>query len=695
MPHTGQHSLVAGVTDVPLPGLGTLALVTMDDGAGPRRPPTLDGSGLASLARTFAELDARAARGEVVAVGLTGKPGHFAAGADLDAVRSVTDEPAARRLARSGHAVVEAIADLSVPTVAVIGGPALGGGLELALACDTRVVGADVRAIGLPEVALGLVPGWGGCYALPRLVGPAAAAEVIVEHPVRGHHLLDADEAMRLGLVDAVVGAPVLEGALVWAARWLRGEVTPRRRDVAAWDWDGALADARGRARERLHGASPAADAALDLLAGARTRTRAQAHAAEDDALAHLLLTDELRAGIYAWDLTARRARTPSGAPPVELARPVRSVGVVGAGLMARQLALLLARSLRVPVAMREVDAERAAAGRSATEAEVRRLLARGRIDGAEAERLLGSVSASEHLDVLAGHDLVIEAVVEDLGVKRAVVRQVEEVVGPQTVIATNTSALSVMAVADAARHPERVLGMHVFNPVAQMPLVEVVRTAVTDEAALATAFAVVRACGKTAVAVRDAPGFVVNRVLVRMLGEVLGALEEGTTLEVADRALNPLGLPMGPFQLLQLVGPAVALHVLDELRDGLGDRFPTSPGLASLVRDARPLVRFEGRPEATSPVDPGIAPRFGSRPGRPLDEAELLRRVQDALAEEVGLLLADQVVGAPQDVDLAMILGAGWPGHLGGITPYLDRIGAAERMTGHRFHPLGVAELG
>jgi 3-hydroxyacyl-CoA dehydrogenase len=683
---------LARVRDVPLPGVGTLALVTLDDGAGPRRPVTLDLAGLESLRAALDAVAGRVARGEVAALALTGKPGQFAAGADLRLVREVTDEADARALASAGHRAVEALADLPVPTFALIGGPALGGGLELALACDERAVADGVAALGLPEVSLGLVPGWGGCYALPRLVGPAAALEVIVDNPLHGNRLLTAADALSVGLVDAVLPGPGEDAALAWVAERLARDpgVRARRPDPSGWDWAAAVQAARRRTWERVHGAVPAADVAIDLVEAAGTRTRREAHAAEDDALARLVLSDELRAAVYAWDLTTHRARHPAGAPHPSHARPIGAVGLLGAGLMARQLGLLLARRLRVPVTLREIDAARAAAGRDAVLAEVARLRGRGRVNDAEAARLAETIRSTVELADLRGCDLVVEAVVEDIDVKCRVVAEVEDVLDEGAVIATNTSALSVTTMAGAARRPGRVVGMHFFNPVAQMPLVEVVRTDRTDEATLATAFAVVGACGKTAVAVRDAPGFVVNRVLVRMLGEVLGALEEGTALAVADRALWPMGLPMGPFQLLQLVGPAVALHVLEELRVGLGDRFPASPGLARLVADGRALVVASDRPTASSAVDPAIAGYFPA--GRGLDEAGLLRRVQDALAQEIGLLLAEGVVREAEDVDLALILGAGWPGHLGGITPYLDRVGAAQRVTGARFHLPGVA---
>src|SRR5699024_152880 len=195
-------------------------------------------------------------------------------------------------------------------------------------------------------------------------------------------------------------------------------------------------------------------------------------------------------------------------------------------------------------------------------------------------------------------------------------------------------------------------------------------------DTAYATAFAVAKECRKTAIAVADAPGFVVNRLLVRLLGEVLGSLEDGTEVQVADAALHPLGLPMGPFQLLQLVGPAVAEHVLDTLRSELGDRYPTSPGLRRMVEEGAAFVHDEGRPGAASPVDFSIGSYFGSRASAETAQTEeqLLQRVRDALAQEVDLMLAEGVVGAKEDIDLGMIMGAGWPFHLGGITPYLDR---------------------
>ncbi|MEE6297180.1 3-hydroxyacyl-CoA dehydrogenase NAD-binding domain-containing protein [Georgenia wangjunii] len=678
-------------------GVGTLELITLTGPDG--RPATLGPDSLPALQHRIASAAARAHAGELVAVALTGTAEYFVAGADLRAVATIADAAQAEEVAHAGHEIVSTLLDLPVPSFAFLGGLALGGGLELSLACTYRAAAADVRSLGLPETGLGLVPGWGGCYLLPRLLGPEPALQVIVDNPAR-RKTLDAQAALDAGLVDTVQrpGDDFLPGCLAWAVEVLSGAIEPQRTthtdDEAAWT--AAVEARRASVARRAAGGAPAPARALDLVAAARTAPRGDAFAAEDDALVELIMSDQLRAGLYAFDLTNRRAKRPSGAPDAALARPVRRIGVIGAGLMASQLALLLARSLRVPVVMRDLDTERAQAGLAAVREQVEQFRAGGRLDAAAADALAGRISATTDLADLADADLVIEAVFEELGVKKDVFAELEDVVDVGCVLATNTSALSVTRMAEDLRHPARVVGLHFFNPVAQMPLVEVVRTPRTDDATYATAFAVAAACRKTAVAVADAPGFVVNRVLVRLLGEVLGALEDGTSVADADRALVPMGLPMGPFQLLQLVGPAVALHVLETLRAELGERYPDSPGLARMVDEREAFVEAGGRrPSAASPVRPEIARFFGSRVlAEPLDADGVLARVRRALAEEVAALLAEGVVAEAADVDLAMILGAGWPLHNGGITPYLDRTGAAEEATGGRFHAPGVASV-
>ncbi|MGW6131577.1 3-hydroxyacyl-CoA dehydrogenase NAD-binding domain-containing protein [Cellulomonas sp. NPDC055163] len=694
-PERVTHALVRDVT---LPrGAGTLALVTLDNGFDHTKPTTLGPGGLAELQAALRAQQARAAAGEIVAVAVTGKPYYLAAGADLTLVSSLSDPADARMIAELGHATYRLLGEMGVPTFAYVNGAALGGGLEVALACTYRTVASDVTALALPEVFLGLVPGWGGCYHLPHLVGVRRALELILTRPLANNRMTKAAEARQLGVADALFeAADFLEQSLSWTADVLAGRVVPERREVESQEeWDAVVAGARAQLDARLHGAKQSPYRALDLVAAARTADRDQAFSAEDDALAELIMSDELRAGLYAFDLTTRRARKPEGAPAPELARPVRSVGIVGAGLMAGQLAVLVARRLRVPVVMREVSDERVEAGLAGIRRLVEGQAAKGRITADEANRVLASISVSTDLSTLAGADLVIEAVTEVMSLKQRVFAELEDIIADDAVLATNTSALSVTEMSAHLRHPERVVGIHFFNPVAQMPLIEVVRTGVSTDQAVATAFALAQGLGKTAVGVADRPGFVVNRLLLRMLAEVAGAVEGGTPVQVADVALRPLGLPMGPFSLIQLVGLPVALHVLESLHADLGDRYPLSPGLSRLAEAGRRVVPEPDGRGSEHAVDPAIQDAFGAVGAEgALDEQGVRDAVLAGLAQEIGLMLDEGVVATPEQIDLCMVLGAGWPFHLGGITPYLDRTGWSERAAGRRFLPPGRADV-
>ena len=323
--------------------------------------------------------------------------------------------------------------------------------------------------------------------------------------------------------------------------------------------------------------------------------------------------------------------------------------------------------------------------------AEVDKLLSKGRVNGDTANRLKALVTGTTDKADFADADFVIEAVFEEMKVKQQVFAEVEAVVSDECVLATNTSSLSVSEMASGLAHPERVVGFHFFNPVAVLPLLEIARAERTDDASLATAFAVGKTLKKSCVLVADRPAFVVNRILTRFLGEVTKAVDEGTPFEVADKALEPLGLPMSPFVLLQLVGPAVALHVAETMHEAFPDRFYVSENLGRLVAAGKSGVYvWEG---STPKVDPEVDEMF-QQGDSPSSEEEVRRRALDALAEEIRLMLDEGVVEDVRDIDLSMLLGAGWPFHLGGVTPYLDREGVSERVTGERFLPRGAASL-
>ncbi|MDG4802133.1 3-hydroxyacyl-CoA dehydrogenase NAD-binding domain-containing protein [Micromonospora sp. WMMD980] len=669
---------------VSVPGLDRpAALITLDNGFDHTKPNSFGPGGLTSLDEAITA--ALAANPAFVAV--TGKPYIFCVGADITSLPQLENREQALAIGRLGHRVFARLKDSDVPTFAFVNGAAMGGGLELALHCHYRTLSAGAAALALPEVSLGLVPGWGGTQLLPNLIGIPAATQVILQNPLMQNRMLKPKQAAEMGVADVLLEpADFLERSLEWAAGVVRGEVTVTRPEVDKDMWAGVLYFARQTLDQRLHGAVPAAYKALDLLETAKDADFATGTAAEDEALADLVFSEELRSGLYAFDLVQRRAKRPAGAPDKGLARPVTKVGIVGAGLMASQLALLFARRLQVPVVMTDLDQSRVDKGVGYVHTQIEKAVSKGRMDKGTAAKLYGLVSGSVDKSVFADADFVIEAVFEDLGVKKQVWAELEKIVKPEAVLATNTSSLSITEMAADLEHPERVVGFHFFNPVAVLPLLEIVRGERTDDATLATAFAVSKQLKKSSVLVKDAPAFVVNRLLTRFLGTVFAAVDAGTPLDVANSALDPLGLPMRPLALLQLVGPAVAYHVGGTLHAAYPDRFGVSENLKRIADSGQPIV-----------VDDQINDEVAKLlvvGDQPLTAEQVRQNALDALAQEIRLMLDEGVVAEAQDIDLCMILGAGWPFHLGGVTPYLDRTGTSERVTGRRFLPRGVASL-
>jgi len=699
---TVTHSYVQ---DIVLPGAegepspGTFALVTLDNDLDHTKPTTLGPNTLVELGTVLEGLRDRAARGEIVGVGVTGKPHYLVAGADLSAVKSLEKREHGLWMAQLGHDVYATLANLGVPSFTFINGAALGGGLEIALQSTYRTVSTGAGALALPEAFLGLVPGWGGVYILPRLVGPENAVKVMIENPLSNNRTLSGAQAFAMGIADAVFEpADFLEQSLAWAAGVISGEVVPERPnavDPSSLDaearWTAAVDAGRKFVEAKTSNASPAPAKVLDLLEAKRTMTAAESAALECETLAELMQTDEFRSTVYAFlDLVQKRGKRPAGAPDRKLARPVTKVGVVGAGLMAGQLALLFARQLKVPVVLTDIDQARVDKGVAYVHGEVDKLLAKQRLSQDAANRTKALVTGSVSKDAFADADFVIEAVFEELHIKKQVFAELEGIVAPECILATNTSSLSVTEMAADLQYPERLVGFHFFNPVAVMPLLEIVRAPRTDDAVLATAFELARSLKKTGVLVKDAAAFVVNRILLRLMGEVTAAFDEGTPAEVADNALRPMGLPMTPFTLLAMVGLPVAQHVQESLHAAFGDRFPVSPNLKKLI-DNNVKALWETAPDGSRAI-PNSTLELMSFGSNPSTGEQVLRRVQDALAEEIGLMLDEGVVAGPEDVDLCMILGAGWPMFLGGITPYLDRVGASERVNGKRFLAPGVA---
>jgi 3-hydroxyacyl-CoA dehydrogenase/enoyl-CoA hydratase/carnithine racemase len=627
---------------------GPLALVTIDNGTDHTRPTFLGRAALESLAGTLDEIEAQQWAGLL----LTGKPFVFAAGADLNEFPGISPE-LARLGSRAGHELFGRLRALAFPTVAAINGACVGGGVEIALHCDYRTISTAVRHFAAPEVYLGLFPAWGGTQLVPRLVGAEAAVKFIVDNPMRQNRMLLAAQAHELGFTDAVFEpAEFVDSSIAFALEVMKaGKPDRPAADLASIEE--VVRRARSRVDDQVHGATPAPYVALDLIEGAATWSVEEGYRAEEDAIAELLPGRQAQASVYAADLVQRRSKRGVGVPQVQ-PRPVRKIGIVGAGLMASQIAGQMLRRLEVPLVLRDVQPEIVEGALETVRGELAGLVAKGRLDEDKA-RFLGSiVQGGTGYDGFGDCDLVLEAVVERMPVKQQVFGELREVVQRGCVLATNTSSLSVERMgAD--------VGMHFFNPVALMPLVEIVRHDASGDVAVATVWDVCGKLRKTGVVVEDSPGFVVNRVLTRMTRVLMDALEHGNSPDETDEAILRLGLPMAPSVLLQMVGPRVALHTLETMHAAFPDRFPLSPALAAIAEGEDPVV-LEEAPRAVDEItDAALA----------------------AMADEIRHLLEEGVVGSAADVDTCLLLGAGFPLFLGGITRHLDEVGISERAVG------------
>jgi 3-hydroxyacyl-CoA dehydrogenase/enoyl-CoA hydratase/carnithine racemase len=671
------------------PSAGRLALLTMDNGADHRKPTTLGQGAMASLE---AALDAIASQPDIKGLLLTGKPFVFAAGADLDAFAGA-GLSFAREAARRGHAAFSRLRDLTIPTLAAINGACLGGGLEIALHCDCRTVSTGAGAIGFPEVYLSIVPAWGGTQLAPRIAGTANALQVIVHNALNGNRTLRPADAVRLGLADRLIPAvDLLDASLSLLERLVTGEETidrkPPDQDAdGGGDIDRALAAARAAAAERTHGATPAPSVAIDLIEfAARGGDLAEGLRREEDALAALLPSRQAQASVYSFGLTQRVKRQP-GRPEVP-PRPIRRVGIAGAGLMGAQLGALLLHRLEVPLVLKDVDQGVLDRARATVDGVLAQRVARGRMSPGKARFLSSIVTCTCEYEPLAGADLVLEATVERMDLKQRVFAELEQVVDPGCVLATNTSSLTVGAIAAGLEHPQRVVALHFFNPVAVLPLVEIARGRHSSDEAVSTAFEVAKRLGKSAVLCADTPAFVVNRLLARFIGACVAMASRGADFTEVDDAIEALGLPMGPFALLGLVGPPTAAHVARTLHLTWPDRFPLDPNLEMLGESGLPGVYD---PKAGRIPYAEITERWqvDADPHKPSAE-EIRAAALEAVADEARHMLDDATVADARDIDTCMLLGAGWPFFMGGICAYLDQMGISQRLHGRPLTSLG-----
>jgi 3-hydroxyacyl-CoA dehydrogenase/enoyl-CoA hydratase/carnithine racemase len=666
------------VTYYDSPVAGRLAVVTMDNGHDYTRPNTFGEGGLASLNAALDQIESQA---DVKGLLLTGKPFIFAVGADLGTFEGATPELALEG-GRRGHEAFGRLAALPVPTLAAINGACMGGGMEIALHCDARTLSTGAAALAFPEVFLSIIPAWGGTQLTPRITGAANALQVIVHNALNQNRVLRPAEAFELGLADRLL-EPVdfFEQSLALLERLVTGQETIERPAASTEGLDEALANARRFADDKVHGATRAPYLAIDLIEfAARGGDLAEGLAKEREALAELLPARQAQASVYAFNLTQQRVKKQPWKPDVR-GRAVRRIAVVGAGLMGAQLGSLFLQRFEVPLVMKDIDAGVLDRARQHIEGELDKRVQRGRLAAGKAAFLKSLVTYTLDYEPLAGSDFVIEAVVEVLDLKKRIFADVEAVVDEGCVLATNTSSLSVAAMAADLAHPERVVGFHFFNPVAVLPLLEVVRTEASSDEAMATAFEVARTLGKSAVQCADTPAFVVNRILTRFMGACGAAVNLGNDFAEVDDAVKALGLPMGPFELLGLVGLKVAAHVAETMHEAYPDRFPLDENFQMLGRTDLPGIYDWSKGRV--PYDEILERWSQASEGERLTADQIRQQALEAVADEIRHMLDEGVVVDARDIDTCMLLGAGWPFFMGGVCRYLDQTGISDKLFG------------
>ncbi|MEP6687517.1 MAG: fatty acid oxidation complex subunit alpha FadJ [Gemmatimonadales bacterium] len=642
------------------------------------------------------------------AVLISGKPDSFIAGADIEEFSALTTESAAERLSFEGQEMVNRVETLAKPVVAAIHGACLGAGLELALACHYRVATDHPKTqLGLPEVQLGLIPGAGGCQRLPRLIGARAALDMILTgKSERGA------KALRLGLVDELVPPSVLRATAAAAAARLVRDGLPRRAPKTGLQ--GLLLDRTATGRRMVYRAAekqvlaksgghyPAPLRALEAVRVGLEQGVTAGLAAEHRAFGELAVGDVSRKLVQVFFATNALKKDDGIPPGSALPRQIRRLGVVGAGFMGAGIAGTAVANVEVDTRLKDADLARVGKGLKSATGILADRLKRRRLTRPQFERLSALISGGDDFRGFGRADLVIEAVFEDLDLKRRVLAEVEAVVGPESIFASNTSTLPIRDIAAHAIRPERVLGMHFFSPVEKMPLLEVIPTDDTAPEAIVTAVRFGRRMGKTVIVVADHPGFWVNRILSPYLNEAAILVSEGVPVEVIDRTMTAWGFPVGPVALLDEVGLDVAQKAGGVMHAAFGDRLQPPDTLARMLDDGR-LGRKNGRgfyryhEGHKAGVDDTIYSLLGIRPVEDSDPGVVERRLVHAMLNEAAMALDEGAVRSARDGDVGALFGIGFPAFRGGplrtiddytATRVLETLRDLEDVHGPRFAP-------
>jgi 3-hydroxyacyl-CoA dehydrogenase/enoyl-CoA hydratase/3-hydroxybutyryl-CoA epimerase/enoyl-CoA isomerase len=661
-----------------------VAVLTLDQPGS--RANTLGQAMLGELEAALASLQGRSDLCGLVLC--SGKPGMFIAGADLKELGGATPPPEqVRALVKRGLDLVAAIEALPFPTVAAIEGACMGGGLELALGFDYRLASDHPKTeLGLPETKIGLIPGWGGTQRLTRLIGPSLAAEMICSgEPAK------AKRALELGLVmDVVPAAELLPRALAlaqWAyqqGNW-RQDRLRRAQPVGLSEEQAsfAFAVASAQVKQKSGGVYPAPEAALRAIQKGVHLPLSEALEVETQEFVPLVGSPISRNLINVFFMTQALSKVTGAAPGVE-PRAVQQVGVIGAGLMGSGIAAAHVRR-GVPTVMLD---NAPAALEKGIQTISKSLLGRveiGRMSAQEAATSLALLSSSLTTQALADRDVVIEAIVENEQAKKQLFAQIEPLLPPGAILASNTSTISISRMAEGLKAPERFAGMHFFNPVDRMQLVEVIRGKQTDDLTMTTLVALARRIGKTPIVVRDCPGFLVNRVLFPYMNEALLLLEEGVSPRAIDQAAVAFGMPMGPITLQDLVGLDTSLYAGGVLQRAYPERAVQTTLLAQLVQAGRLGQKSgagfynyanagKGGKGADDPVLAEMLAKFGNRKEMSLEEIQ--DRLFLPMYAEATRVLAEGIVSSPAEVEMSLILGIGFPPFKGGILSWAQSLG-------------------
>ena len=629
----------------------------------------------------------------------SGKASIFIAGADVTEFTKATTEAQAAEYTRFGQQTFHRFSRLPQITVAAINGACLGGGTELALSCDYRIMSDSPKStIGLPEVKLGIFPAWGGTTKLPRLIGLPAALDIILNGKS-----LDPRRAKKAGLVDEVVAPSILiETAKALARKkdakrsgggrtraWIEGNPIVRRI---------IFSKARKSVLAQTHGHYPAPLAAIDVMSVGLASGVERGLAAEVARASTLIMGDVAQNLVRVFFMMEESKKDRTAAA----AREVHEVGVLGAGIMGGGIAQIVADKSDAQVRMRDINWNALAGGMKAAARVWKKKVDRRRMTRVEMARKLARITTTTDWSGFAAADLVIEAVVENLEIKKQVLADFEGMARPNAIFATNTSTIPITQIANGAKRPDQVVGMHFFNPVDRMPLVEVIRGERTSDVSMSTVAAFARKLGKTVVICNDGPGFVVNRILGPYINEAGYLLEEETSIESIDRAMLDFGMPMGPLALLDEVGIDVAAKAAGILHQAFPARMIPSTAVQKLLTDGR-LGRKNGkgmyvwREGKRQGPDQTVYGLLGGRPGRPGNAPAMVERMIYAMVNEAAIILDDKIVATAPELDLAMIMGTGFPPFRGGLLRYADSVGIAriaetmsglEKTLGPRFAP-------